>query len=198
MREIRKKNYFPDIDLNLSSCVLNSKNGKRSSCMCVCLCVCVCVWGRDREPWPIFFATFVDENRLEKYGIEWNYLLMHVLVVQWVDEDDVSLWSVRSNPAYVTFLVPMKQLWMSHVWSIHLSKITLLSWAIQPTSNFLFICFFFIRKSLPLHDETRKIKSYLWFCGRVMNYIQKYWGSNLVGCVFFFWWGKARLSEDCL
>ena len=61
--------------------------------------VCVCVWGRDREPWPIFFAAFVDENRLEKYVIEWNNFLMHVLVVQWVDEDDVSLWGVRSNPA---------------------------------------------------------------------------------------------------
>ena len=88
-----QKNYFPDIDLNLSSCVLNSKNGKRSSCMCEC------VWGRDREPWPIFFAAYMDENRLEKYGIEWNIFLKHVLLVQWVDEDDVSLWGVRSNPA---------------------------------------------------------------------------------------------------
>ena len=44
---------------------------------------------------------------------------------------------------------------------------------------------FFIRKSLPLHDEKRKMKSYLWFCGRVMNWSQEYWGSNLVGCIFF-------------
>ena len=88
-----QKNHFPDIDLNLSSCVLNSKNGKRSSCMCEC------VWGRDREPWPIFFAAYMDENRLEKYGIEWKDFLKHVLLVQWVDEDDVSLWGVRSNPA---------------------------------------------------------------------------------------------------
>ena len=78
-----QNNYFPYIDLNLSSHILNSKNGKSSSCMgvCVCVCVCVCVWGRDREPWPIFFLAFVDENRLKKYGIKWNNILMHVLVV---------------------------------------------------------------------------------------------------------------------
>ena len=44
---------------------------------------------------------------------------------------------------------------------------------------------FFIRKSLPLHDEKRKKKSYLWFCDRVMSCSQKYWGSTLEGCVFF-------------
>ena len=51
--------------------------------------MCECVWGRDREPWPIFFAAYMDENRLEKYGIEWIIFLKHVLLVQWVDEDDV-------------------------------------------------------------------------------------------------------------
>ena len=30
-----QKNYFPDIDLNMTSCVLNSKNEKRSSYVCV-------------------------------------------------------------------------------------------------------------------------------------------------------------------
>ena len=63
-----QKNYFPDIDLNLSSCVLDSKNGKRSSFLCVC--VCVRERGRDREPWPIFFAAIVDENGLKEYAIE--------------------------------------------------------------------------------------------------------------------------------
>ena len=51
-----QKNYFPDIDLNLPSCVLDSKNGKRSSCVCVCVCE------REGEiERPIFFAAIVDE-----------------------------------------------------------------------------------------------------------------------------------------
>ena len=96
------------------------------------------------------------------------------------------------------FLVPMMKLWMSHVWSIHLSKITFRIFELFNLLGISCTHVFFKWKSLPLHDERRQIESHLWFCGRVMSYSQNYWGSNLEDCVFFFWWGKARLSEDSL
>ena len=128
---------------------------------------------------------------------------MHVLVVQWVHKYDMSHWDVRSNPAHIIFfssndetlnvpclVYPFIQNHFSHFW------------AIQPTRNILYTCFF-KWKSLPLHDERRQMESHLWFCDRVMSYSQNYWGSNLVDCIFFFLmrqgkieWGLSLKGEE--
>ena len=121
---------------------------------------------------------------------------MHVLVVPWLDDYDMSLWNVGSNPAYVTFLVPIKQLWMSHSWSILPS---LHFWALRPTC----IHPFFIRNAFKLHSENMKLSSHSWYCGRVVDCSNQYGGSNLADCVFFFYeerqdWGQPQCGKDYL
>ena len=100
------------------------------------------------------------------------------------------------------FLVPMMKLWMSHVWSIHLSKITFRIFELFNLLGISCTHVFFKWKSLPLHDERRQMESHLWFCGRVMSYSQNYWGSNLVDCIFFLMrqgkieWGLSLKGEE--
>ena len=81
-----QKNYFPDIDLNLSSCVLDSKNGKRSSCMCVCVCVCEGeIESHDAFTLQPLWMRIDQKNM----SLNETTFFMHVTMVQWVDEDDV-------------------------------------------------------------------------------------------------------------
>ena len=100
------------------------------------------------------------------------------------------------------FLVPMMKLWMSHVWSIHSSKITFRIFELFNLLGISCTHVFFNWKSLPLHNERRKMKSHLWFCGRVMIYCQNYWRSNLVDCIFFLMrqgmieWGLSHKGEE--
>ena len=48
-----------------------------------------------------------------------------------------------------------------------------------------------------LHDEKSMINSHLWLCGRVMDCRQNYWGSNLVGHVFFLT-RKSKIEDSFL
>ena len=65
---------FLNIDLNLTSCVLDSQNGKRTSCVCVCV-------RESHNPFSLQpqWMRMAQKDR----GLNKNVFLMHVLVVQW-------------------------------------------------------------------------------------------------------------------